>query len=108
MVRHELSDRVATITLDQPEKRNPLSTTMLRELCGAFEAARGDPETHCIVLTGAGDKAFSAGADLSGFGGEKSEVERHFERTEFVRLFTIMERLGKPIVGCVNGHALAG
>lgn len=108
MVRHEVSDGVATIMLDQPEKRNPLSTTMLRQLCSAFEAAGGDPATRCVVLTGAGEKAFSAGADLGGFARDEGEMERHIERTEFVRLFTIMERLGKPIVGCVNGHALAG
>jgi enoyl-CoA hydratase len=108
MVRHDVSDAVATITLDQPDKRNPLSTTMLQELCTAFEAARDDPETRCVVLTGAGDKAFCAGADLSGFGGEQTELEQHLGRTEIVRLFTIMERLGKPIVACVNGHALAG
>jgi enoyl-CoA hydratase len=108
LVRNEVYEAVATITLDQPDKRNPLSTTMLRQLCAAFEVAKADPQIRCVVLTGAGDKAFCAGADLSGFGGERTEVERHLERTEFVRLFSIMERLGKPIVACVNGHALAG
>jgi len=108
MVRHEVSEGVATITLDQPDKRNPLSITMLRELCTAFTAARDDPQTRCVVLTGAGDKAFCAGADLSGFGGEQTELEQHLGRAEIVRLFTIMEHLGKPIVACVNGHALAG
>lgn len=108
MVRHEVRDRVATITLDQPEKRNPLSATMLRELRAALEAARSDPQTRVVVLTGAGDRAFCAGADLSGFSEKRSELDRHLERGDFVGLFTSIERLGKPIIACVNGHALAG
>lgn len=108
LVRYEVADAVATITLNQPERRNPLSTTMLRELRAAFGAAREDRGVRCVVLSGEGDRAFCAGADLSGFGADLSEVERHLERLEFVGLFTDMERLGKPIVGCINGHALAG
>ena len=107
-VRYEVADHVATITLDRPEQRNPLSAQMLRELITAFTAARDDGEVRACVLTGAGDKAFCAGADLGGFDTATTELQRHQERAAFVELFLSIERLGKPVVAAVNGHALAG
>lgn len=106
--RYEVAERVATITLDRPEQRNPLSGEMLRDLITAFTAARDDAEVRCVILTGAGDKAFCAGADLSGFGADHTEVEKHVGRHLFVDLFLLIEGLGKPVIACVNGHALAG
>ena len=61
-----------------------------------------------VVLTGAGDKAFSAGGDLGGFTGQESKVEQHHLRGTLVDLFEDMTRLGKPVIARVNGHALAG
>ena len=107
-VLYDVNESVATITLNRPEQRNPLGPQMLRDLHTALSAAKADEAVRVIVLTGAGDKAFSAGADLSGFAADATEVQRHHERGLFVELFLAMERLGKPIVGCVNGHALAG
>jgi enoyl-CoA hydratase/carnithine racemase len=98
----------ATITLNKPDQRNPLGGGMLRDLLSAFEWARNDPDIRVVVLTGAGDKAFCAGADLSSFEAEQTEVERHLGRHMFVELFVLMQELGKPIVGRINGHALAG
>ena len=100
--------RVATVTLNRPEQRNPLSRAMLRDLVTAFSWCRQELQVHVVVLTGAGDRAFCAGADLSGFDGDISDLERHRGREVFVELFTLMASLGKPIVGRVNGHALAG
>jgi len=105
---YEVRDRVAVITLNQPEKRNALSNAMLHDLAAAFGEAKRDDGVRAVILTGAGDKAFCAGADLSGFGGDLSEVQKHLGRGGFVELFLTMEKLGKPIIGCVNGHALAG
>jgi enoyl-CoA hydratase len=102
------ADGVATITLNRPEQRNPLGPRMLRDLTGALHAARDDESVRVVVLTGAGDKAFCAGADLSSFAADAGEVERHHGRGLFVDLFLACERLGKPLVGCINGHALAG
>src|SRR5258708_30058408 len=98
----------ATITLNRPEQRNPLSGGMLKDLLSAFRWARDEPGVRVVVLTGAGDKAFCAGADLSSFDASMTEVERHLGRHLFVELFTLMQELGKPIVGRINGHALAG
>jgi enoyl-CoA hydratase len=98
---------VATVTLNRPEQRNPLSGGMLRDLRAGFEWCRDEPDVRVVVLTGAG-KVFCAGADLSSFDSEQSEIERHHGRAAFVELFALMNALGKPIVGRVNGHALAG
>jgi enoyl-CoA hydratase len=107
-VVYDVSDSVATITLNRPEQRNAVGPQMLRDLLVAFAAAKSDDAVRAVLLTGAGDKAFSAGADLAGFAADATEVARHRERGLFVDLFLDMQRLGKPIVGCINGHALAG
>jgi enoyl-CoA hydratase/carnithine racemase len=107
-VLYEVRERVAVVTLNQPEKRNPLGAQMLHDITVALEQAKRDGEVRAVILTGAGDKAFCAGADLSGFGGEATEVEKHLGRGAFVDMFLTMQHLGKPLIGCVNGHALAG
>ena len=101
-------EHVATIALNRPEQRNPLSATMLRDLITAFRWCKEEPEVRVVVLTGAGDRVFCAGADLGGFDADKTHLERHRSRSLFVELFTLMASLGKPIVGRINGHALAG
>ncbi len=107
-VRVEARGHVVTVTLDRPEQRNPLSAAMMRDLRTAFAWCREEPSVFAIVLTGAGDRAFCAGADLSGFSGEESALERHRGRHALADLFVEMAELGKPIVGRINGHALAG
>jgi enoyl-CoA hydratase/carnithine racemase len=98
----------ATISLNRPDQRNPLGGGMLADLLTAFQWVRDEREVRVVVLTGAGDKAFCAGADLSSFDAGQSEVERHLGRHLFVELFVQLQELGKPIVGRINGHALAG
>jgi len=98
---------VATITLNRPDQRNPLSATMLRDLASAFRWCQADREVRVVVLTGAG-RVFCAGADLSSFDGETSGLDKFRSRDLFVDLFVLMSELGKPIVGRINGHALAG
>jgi enoyl-CoA hydratase len=101
------ADGVATVTINRPEQRNALAPSTLRQLTFAMGQAAGDAAVHAVVLTGAGDKAFCAGADLARFAAPSSGVDRHLEHGEFVELFLACERLGKPLIGCVNGHALA-
>ncbi len=101
-------DGVATVTLNRPEQRNPLGPQMVAELTAALGQAKDDVAVRAVVLTGAGDKAFCAGADLSSWSADATEVDRHLARGGFVELFLTCERLGKPLVGCINGHALAG
>jgi enoyl-CoA hydratase len=98
---------IATVTLNRPDQRNPLSATMLGDLAAAFRWCRDEPEVRVVVLTGAG-RVFCAGADLTSFDGEMTGLEKYRSRDLFVDLFILMAELGKPIVGRINGHALAG
>jgi 3-hydroxypropionyl-coenzyme A dehydratase len=105
---YDLSDGVATVTLNRPEQRNALSAQLLGELLEAIKTARDDDAVRAVVLTGAGDKAFCAGADLGGFAADASLVEKHFASDRFIELFWLMAELGKPTLCAANGHVLAG
>jgi enoyl-CoA hydratase len=98
---------LATITLNRPDQRNPLSATMLRDLGAAFRWCKDEPDVRVVVLTGAG-RVFCAGADLTSFDGQTSGIEKYRSRDLYVDLFLLMAELGKPIIGRLNGHALAG
>ena len=104
----EVDGALATITMNRPEQRNPLSAAMIGDLRAAFAWCKHETEVAVIVLTGAGDRAFCAGADLSAFSGEQSMLELHHGRHALADLFLEMAELGKPVVGRINGHALAG
>jgi enoyl-CoA hydratase len=101
-------DGVATITLNQPDKRNALSNEMLSELIEAFESARGDEEVRCVVLTSSHDRVFSAGASLDQFAADVPLVHKHFGTERLPRLFKTIMQLGKPTICAANGHVLAG
>ncbi|MCU1453024.1 MAG: enoyl-CoA hydratase/carnithine racemase [Acidimicrobiales bacterium] len=105
---YEVNDHVATVTINRPEKRNSLSWTVMTELRQAFADAKADPEVRVVVLTGAGDRAFCAGADLTGMAGGAGYAALHDARGELARLFRDMWELGKPLVARVRGYALAG
>ncbi len=108
LVSYEVADGVATVMLNNPEKRNMLSGQMLAELLDAIRTARDSEEVRAVVLTGAGDKAFCAGADLGGFAAEVPLVAKHFASDLFLEFFRLMPRLGKPTLCAANGHVLAG
>jgi enoyl-CoA hydratase len=107
-VLYEVADGVATVTLNRPEQRNALSAQMLGELVEAMKAAKADDEVRAVVLTGAGDKAFCAGADLGGFAADVPLVSKHFGSDLFLEFFRLMPSLGKPSLCAANGHVLAG
>ena len=107
MVRYETAGDRATITIDEPERRNPLSTATMAELLERTRAAQADPAVKVIVYTGAGERAFSAGGDLSS-GFVNDPLGLHRDRGVLADLFRAMWRGGKPTVARVNGHALAG
>jgi enoyl-CoA hydratase len=105
---YEVSDGVATLTLNRPEQRNALNGELLSALVDGAKRARDDAEVRVVVLTGAGDKVFCAGADLGGFAAEVPLVEKHFASDLFLEFFRLMPRLGKPSLCAANGHVLAG
>jgi enoyl-CoA hydratase/carnithine racemase len=108
LVSYEVADGIATVMLNNPEKRNMLSGQMLVELVDAMKTARDSEDVRAVILTGAGDKVFCAGADLGGFAADASLVQKHFASDLFLEFFRLMPRLGKPSLCAANGHVLAG
>jgi len=98
---------VRWITLNRPEKLNALNRATLGELHAAFEAAGSDDAVRAVVLTGAGPKAFVAGADIAEMNGLSAIEGRDFSR-HGQRLMSRIEHLGKPVLAMVNGFALGG
>lgn len=107
MINYQVSNGRATITIDDPERRNPMSTDTMGRLLDATRRALADDDVRVLVYTGAGDKAFSAGGDLSA-GFVDDPIGLHRSRGALADLFRHMSRGGKPTVARVNGHALAG
>ncbi|GLW63855.1 enoyl-CoA hydratase [Actinomadura rubrobrunea] len=112
-ILYETADHVARITLNRPQARNALTDQMIEELLDAFGRARDDDEVRVIVLTGAGDRAFCAGADLGGLGAAQRDGRpvadpEAIRASAPYRLFTAFPRLGKPIIARLAGHAVAG
>lgn len=98
---------VRRITLNRPDKLNALNHATLSELHDAFEAAGRDESVRVLVLTGAGPKAFVAGADISEMNGLSPVQARDFSR-HGQRLMLRIEQLGKPVLAMINGFALGG
>lgn len=107
MVRYESGGGRCTITIDDPDRHNPMSAEVMVDLVGAVRRAADDGDVRVIVITGAGDKSFSAGGDLAG-GFVDSPLTGHEGRGALVALFRTLRRCGKPTIARVNGHALGG
>jgi enoyl-CoA hydratase len=100
-------DAVRTITVNRPDKLNALNRETLNELTLAFSQAAQDDSVRAVVLTGAGEKAFVAGADISEMSGYTPVQAQSFSRTG-QRLMSTIERLGKPVVARIQGFSLGG
>jgi enoyl-CoA hydratase/carnithine racemase len=107
-VLYDVTHHVATITINRPERRNALSWSVMTEMRAAFALAKADANVRVVVITGAGDKAFCAGADLTGMASGAGFAELHDARGELARLFREVWELGKPTIARVRGYALAG
>jgi enoyl-CoA hydratase/carnithine racemase len=105
----ETKGKTGIITLSREERRNAISPTMIVELLDALKTYDYDPNIFVIVLTGAGTKAFCAGADFGeAMGTTASLLDRHEEQRKFAELFKVIKGLQKPLLGRINGHALGG
>jgi enoyl-CoA hydratase len=103
----EREGAVAIVTINRPAVRNALNGPTIRDLQRAMEELKADPAVRAVVLTGAGDKAFVAGADIN-----ELAVLSPVEGTEHARhgqaVFDYIEHLGKPVIAAINGFALGG
>src|SRR5690606_35596180 len=98
---------VRVITVNRPDKQNALNAATLDALHVAFDAADSDAGVSCVVLTGAGEKAFVAGADISEMNALTPVRGRDFS-LRGQRLMRRVEKLSKPVIAMVNGFALGG
>ncbi|MET0130477.1 MAG: enoyl-CoA hydratase-related protein [Stenotrophomonas chelatiphaga] len=98
---------IRTVTVQRPEKLNALNGETLRALAAAFEQAAQDPAVRVVILTGAGPKAFVAGADISEMNTLSAVEGRDFSLLG-QRLMRQIERMPKPVIARVNGFALGG
>lgn len=107
-IKLQQSNFIATITVNRPEKLNALNKQTIQEISNVLDELVGDNQVRVIVITGSGDKAFVAGADISEFAsfsienGTKLSVEGH------EKLFNKIENSHKPVIAAINGFALGG
>lgn len=106
-LRIETADRIATLTIHRPEKLNALNGAVIEQLHGAFERLRADAAVGCVVVQGAGDKAFVAGADIRELA-MKSPAEMQTASARGQQVFLAIEQLGKPVIASIQGFALGG
>jgi enoyl-CoA hydratase len=106
-VQYEKKGSIAYVTVNRPKVLNALNTPTWTDLKAAFEDAKVDASVHGVILTGAGDKAFIAGADIS----ELAHVDA-YEAEESSRfgqgVLDLIENIGKPVIAAINGFALGG
>jgi enoyl-CoA hydratase len=105
----EVTGAVAVVTFNNPGKRNALSTEMRAALPGLLATLQADPDVRVVVVTGAGDKAFASGADISEFGERRTSPEA---RAEYDRVSAALSRswhdLDKPLIAMIRGYCIGG
>jgi enoyl-CoA hydratase len=103
----EMHDAVAIVTVNRPEKLNALNAAVIAELVDVGERIGKDPAIRGMILTGAGPKAFVAGADIAEIAAQ-GPVDGKARALEGQRAFRKLEQCGKPVIAAVNGFALGG
>jgi enoyl-CoA hydratase len=104
----DLTDGIYTITVNRPDKLNALNKDVIADLSAAFTDAYNNPEIRSVLLTGAGEKAFVAGADISEFSDLDARGGAALARRGQKDVFNKIEACPKPVVAAVNGFALGG
>jgi enoyl-CoA hydratase len=107
-VLYQVADGVGRVTINRPDRRNAISWGVIEGIRAGVAEAKADAAVRVVVLTGAGDKAFCAGADLTGMAEGASYLELHEGRGQLAELFGDLWSLGKPTIARVRGYALAG
>jgi enoyl-CoA hydratase len=104
----DISNGLATVTINRPKKLNALNSATISELSTAFETLEDDVNVKTIIITGSGEKAFVAGADISEFANFSIEEGARLAKLGQESLFDLVENLSIPVIGAINGFALGG
>lgn len=104
----EKGDRIAQVTINRPTKLNALNSSVIDELSRCMKMLDQDKEVRCVILTGSGDKAFVAGADISEFAHFDEKQGRDLSAEGHRKLFDLVEEMKTPVIAAVNGFALGG
>jgi len=107
IIQHK-SDGILTITIERPQALNALNAEVIKQLAEAIDRAQTDSEVKTIVITGSGDKAFVAGADIKEFADYSGKEGKALAQQGQDSLFNRIERSSKPVIAAVNGFALGG
>ncbi|MGH2686574.1 MAG: enoyl-CoA hydratase/isomerase family protein [Actinomycetota bacterium] len=107
-VRYEVRGPAAWLTIDREERRNAIGPVVIASLVEALKRAATDDEAKVVVLTGAGDRAFSAGGDIGGFANAAQEEDTESAPAAISRLLDALWWHPKPTIARVNGRALGG
>jgi enoyl-CoA hydratase len=107
IVTIQRDEPIAVITLNRPDVLNAINASMLNELAATLTALKGDDSIRVVILTGAGDKAFAAGADIGELAAQTATGAREFA-LKGQSVFDLVEDLGKPVIAAINGYALGG
>ncbi|TBW27813.1 enoyl-CoA hydratase/isomerase family protein [Gramella sp. KN1008] len=107
-ILEEIEDNILTITVNRPKKLNALNRETIQELHNAFKQARSNDEVKVIILTGSGEKAFVAGADISEFADFSPKEGKRLAAEGQEKLFSYVANFSKPVIAAVNGFALGG
>ena len=102
----ETSNRISILTINRPDKRNALNQATRDEMVHALESLEKSTESRVLIITGAGDKAFIAGADINEFEGRTALMQR--EAMKGLRVFSAIEEFPKPVIAMINGFCLGG
>ncbi len=104
---YEVKDGIAYVTINRPKVLNALNDTVITELGQVFTAIKDDPQVKAVIITGAGEKAFVAGADITQLVDLNTQEGKAFA-AKGQAVFNLIENLGKPVIAAINGFALGG
>ena len=106
-ILYEVKNQIAYLTVNRPKVLNALSIATIGEIGQALQAAKEDAAVRVVILTGSGEKAFVAGADINELKAANAEVGKQYA-LRGQQVLNLMENIGKPVIAAINGFALGG
>ena len=107
-IKIEIKNKICYLTINRPDNLNSLNIKLIDELSLALKNINIDKSIRCLIITGAGDKAFVAGADIKEFMNFDQKEGEQLARSGQEKVFDLLENLSKPVIAAINGFALGG